>query len=70
MRRHTLALTILGCLALAAPIAYAASRSGGPGNDTINGTAKTDVLKGTGGSDHIYGHGGDDVIEGGHGNDY
>jgi RTX calcium-binding nonapeptide repeat (4 copies) len=42
---------------------------GGPGNDTIVGSADGDILEGGPGNDRIFGNGGDDVIAGGAGND-
>jgi Ca2+-binding RTX toxin-like protein len=42
---------------------------GGPGNDTLTGTAAADVLDGGPGNDHLVGHGGNDTLIGGKGTD-
>ncbi|UQZ88322.1 hypothetical protein C4J81_03510 [Deltaproteobacteria bacterium Smac51] len=46
------------------------SLSGGPGNDTINGTASHDFLDGGAGNDFIEGGDGNDTLNGGAGNDF
>ena len=44
-------------------------RIGGPGNDTLIGTADNDRLDGRAGNDRLFGRGGDDVLLGGTGDD-
>jgi WD40-like Beta Propeller Repeat/RTX calcium-binding nonapeptide repeat (4 copies) len=52
-----------------APTFSCGPRSGGPGNDVINGTPEKDYICGKGGNDIIYGRGGNDEISGGLGKD-
>lgn len=42
---------------------------GGPGNETLSGTADADTIMGNGGNDVIYGKGGADTLSGGDGDD-
>lgn len=43
---------------------------GGPGNDTLNGTAVNDTIEAAGGNDTVYAGLGDDLVNGNDGNDY
>jgi Ca2+-binding RTX toxin-like protein len=62
------ALLVAGMVAVAAPV-IAQVRDGGPGSDTLKGTAKADQLSGRGGADTLKGRGGDDKLSGGAGDD-
>jgi len=53
-----------------AGVVYAAGISGGPGNDTLNGTASADTIHGNGGNDTIDGKAGNDTLYGDYGDDY
>src|SRR5687767_12799162 len=46
-----------------------ANRTGGAGNDVLNGTNVADILKGLAGDDTLKGSGGNDTLDGGTGND-
>src|SRR5687767_2170368 len=46
-----------------------ANRTGGAGNDVLNGTNVADILKGLAGDDTLKGSGGNDTLDGGVGND-
>ena len=48
---------------------WAAPTPGGPGNDTLRGTAGADKLYGKGGNDKLFGLAGNDLLVGGSGND-
>ena len=61
-------LLVLSTLALAGAV-LAAVVPGGPGNDTLRGTARADTLYGKGGNDRLFGLGGNDRLVGGIGND-
>lgn len=61
--------TAVAVLALAAPVATAATLRGTPGPDRIIGTARADVINGRGGDDDLRGRGGNDRINGGAGAD-
>jgi Ca2+-binding RTX toxin-like protein len=66
-------LRIAICTALVAlcavSTASAVMRSGGPGNDTLNGTKRADTLLGRGGNDLLRGRAGNDRLQGGPGAD-
>jgi pimeloyl-ACP methyl ester carboxylesterase len=61
-------LLVPSTLALAGAV-LAAVVPGGPGNDTLRGTARADTLYGKGGNDRLFGLGGNDLLVGGVGND-
>ena len=66
--RAVATLLVLSTLALAGAV-LAAVVPGGPGNDTLRGTARADTLYGKGGNDRLFGLGGNDRLVGGIGND-
>jgi Ca2+-binding RTX toxin-like protein len=51
------------------PAEKTATKSGGNGNDKINGTSKADELAGGNGNDKLYGKSGNDTLRGEKGND-
>ena len=62
--RTTAALSV-AMLALAAPVASAATKHGGPYGDYLTGTNHADTIYGYGGADLIYGYSGNDALYGG-----
>jgi len=62
------ALLVAGTVVFAAPV-VAQLKDGGPGPDTLKGTAKADQLSGRGGADTLRGLAGDDRLTGGAGDD-
>ncbi len=56
-------------LVMASGVALAVARAGGPGDDTLKGTAGTDALVGNGGDDDLLGFRGTDALSGGEGRD-
>jgi Ca2+-binding RTX toxin-like protein len=50
--------------------AFAATISGGPGNEHLRGTKVADVIDGNAGNDRLWGRGGDDQLTGGEGHDH
>lgn len=65
----TVAALVLVMMAFTAGTALARNIEGGPGDDTLIGTANTDTIYGRGGDDLIRGLGARDIIFGGAGND-
>jgi Ca2+-binding RTX toxin-like protein len=71
MRRAILLLTATAAtLLVAGGVAFAVTKVGGPGDDTLYGTDNTDKLYGRGGDDTIYGRGGNDRSPGFRGQPY
>ena len=68
-RTAVIALVATLCLSALTTAAFAITRNGGPGNDTLHGTSLIDYLYGNGGNDKLYGYGGMDKLYGGAGSD-
>jgi RTX calcium-binding nonapeptide repeat (4 copies) len=70
MRRAVLLLAAMAlALLLASGVAWAVTKVGGPGHDTLTGTNGADNLLGKGGDDTIFGLRGSDNLLGGGGDD-
>jgi Ca2+-binding RTX toxin-like protein len=66
MRRVVLVLALMAAaLLMDSGMALAVTKAGGPGSDTIVGTATPDSLAGGSGSDRVLGGGGNDFMHGG-----
>src|SRR5262245_40791611 len=67
LRKSTIAA--ISALALVPSAAFAATITGGPGNERLKGTRFADTIDGNAGNDRILGLAGDDTLIGGLGND-
>ena len=70
MRKTVLLMIVGAMLALTASVAFAVSKEGGSGNDTLVGTLGRDALAGGAGNDILRGLEGRDALAGGRDNDF